>query len=558
MKKIYIFIAIALFLCSCSSSNDNGNGNGTGTIYGEVTDKVTGVRLSDANVILRPLGTATLTGSQGRYEFTNVEAGTYFLTVTKAGYSDLIDDFEINIKANSSIPRDVQIEKLPESLRLVNADGKDIDGLYFGNTYTSRSFIIFNASTSTLNWEIINDKEWITIDKLTGTLTPGGQESILVTIDPSQLGDGTSITVKSNLVSRDLDIAVFQPSSSSSQIQSSSSGVNATPSSSSGGEISSIDIITTPEGTILRGANLSTKLSWLNRNVESHNTYIVEVEANDNISLYTFNYSGAINVTVILRGDDANRAIRLSSNGTMFEVRTNVTLVLDNNITLQGHSQNTACMVYVNGGILKMNAGAAITGNSYCGVNVYSGTFEMNAGTISSNASGVYMSNSNVSFIMSGGTIFGNTARGVNMSYGTFTMNGGTVSGNAGGVYVDNGTFTMNDGTISGNAASSGGGVYMNGGTLNMRGGIITGNTASEYGGGVYKSSGTFTKTGGIITGYNSDQSEGNKVSDNFGIMPRRGHAVYVSANIRKETTAGPEMNLSAPSYGTVTGTWDE
>jgi hypothetical protein len=317
----------------------------------------------------------------------------------------------------------------------------------------------------------------------------------------------------------------------------------------------------TSEGTILRGATLAYRLAWLDRNVESHNTYIVEIGANDNISLYTFNYSGAINVTIILRGDGINRIVQLKENGAMFDVKTNVTLILDNNITLQGHSQNTACIVYVNGGILKMNDGATIAGNSDCGVYVSSGTFEISGGTISGNKNGVYMSNSNVTFIMNGGTISGNTSRGVNManySSGTFTMNGGTISGNAGGVYIDNGTFNMNDGTISGNAAGSGGGVYVDGGTFNMRGGAITGNTAREYGGGVYRYSGTFTKTGGTITGYNSDQSSGNKVSDNSGIVPRRGHAIYVSANVRKETTAGSEVNLSAPSYGTATGTWDE
>jgi hypothetical protein len=137
-------------------------------------------------------------------------------------------------------------------------------------------------------------------------------------------------------------------------------------------------------------------------------------------------------------------------------------------------------------------------------------------------------------------------------------MNNGNISGNAGGVFLDYGTFIMKEGTISGNTANNGGGVYMDGGTFNMRGGIITGNIAREYGGGVYRKSGAFDKTGGTITGYNSDNSGGNRVADNSGIVPRRGHAVYVSANTRKETTASSEVNLSAPSYGTATGAWDE
>ena len=105
-----------------------------------------------------------------------------------------------------------------------------------------------------------------------------------------------------------------------------------------------------------------------------------------------------------------------------------------------------------------------------------------------------------------------------------------------------NGTFNMNGGSISGNTASRGGGVY-NGNSFNMRGGTITGNTAREYGGGVY---GSLAKTGGTITGYNSDPSNGNVVKDGEGVLARRGHAVYYSSDRRKETTAGPDVNLSS------------
>jgi hypothetical protein len=97
--------------------------------------------------------------------------------------------------------------------------------------------------------------------------------------------------------------------------------------------------------------------------------------------------------------------------------------------------------------------------------------------------------------------------------------------------------------------------VYINSGTFAMRDGIITGNAAVNYGGGVYRSYGTFTKTGGTITGYNSDQANGNVVKDEGGnVFARRGHAVYVSDNKRKETTAGPDANLSTD--GSVA--WDE
>jgi hypothetical protein len=281
----------------------------------------------------------------------------------------------------------------------------------------------------------------------------------------------------------------------------------------------------TGEGTVLSGtANLSAKLAWLDRSVESHNTYILEVNANESINAYTFNYSGAINITIILRGVGENRTIRLSKNVTMFSVNENVTFILDNNITLRGHSQNNGRMVNVDGGIFKMNNGSVITGNTGGGVRA-AGIFEMNGGTISDN-----------------------TAEDGAGVIGYFTMNGGTISGNTvrdlgGGVNVQWGSFIMNNGTISGNTARVGGGVS---GDFTMNGGTITSNTATEYGGGV--STGTFIKTGGTITG--SDTNGGNAVKDSQGSISRKGHAVYAIYYVarRKETTAGPSHNLDSKS----------
>jgi hypothetical protein len=300
------------------------------------------------------------------------------------------------------------------------------------------------------------------------------------------------------------------------------------------------------EGIYAQGVTLAGKLNWLDRTADSHNTYIVEVKADETIAPRTFEYKDAINVTVALMGDGVNRTIKLSSNGRMFTVRSGVTLILGNNITLQGHKDNTGPMVYVNGGTFKMNNGSTVTGNGETGVNVYSGTFEMSGGAISgnntsTNGGGVYMSGS--AFTMSGGTISGNTAS------------------NGGGVYVSSGTFTTTGGSILGNKANkSGGGVY-DYSTFIMRDGIISANTATEYGGGVYVSSyNTFTKTGGTITGYVDDQSNGNVVKDYAGALSRCGHAVYAynySNSKRKETTAGPEVILSV-SGSTFDGVWDQ
>ena len=288
-------------------------------------------------------------------------------------------------------------------------------------------------------------------------------------------------------------------------------------------------------GNIVPGDSLAEKLAWLERSADSHNTYILEASSDENISPQTFEYKGAINITIALRGDDVNRTIKLKSNGTMFTVKSNVIFILDNNITLHGHDKNSGSMVVVDGGTFKMRTGSTITGNN-----------------TSRNGGGVflqgYFNDGGTKFEMTGGTIRDNTAR------------------EGGGVYAGGGKapFIMMGGIISGNTADTGGGVYASndGGSFTMRGGTITGNTAREYGGGVFGGDGALTlvKGGGIITGFNSEQSNGNVVKDQFGnVLARRGHAVYVSADLRKETTAGPKENLSSDwlSKVRVSGAWD-
>jgi len=126
---------------------------------------------------------------------------------------------------------------------------------------------------------------------------------------------------------------------------------------------------------------------------------------------------------------------------------------------------------------------------------------------------------------------------------------------NGGGVYVDTGyenfTISISNGIISNNIASnSGGGLYVNRGIISVSSGTISGNTANISGGGVYvSSSSSFAKTSGTIYGYTSGNSNSNTVKNSSNtILTNKGHAVWVDYSvitIHKESTAGPDVNLS-------------
>ena len=156
MKKFLTLLTIALSLVfishSCKPDSEDELLQESGSIYGVVTDFATGEPVKNANVQLRPSGETTLTGSDGRYEFLDLPNGNYSITVSKAEYTDLIDDFVITVNGSKAMRRDVQIEKLPAALKVVDDNGNDINELDFGNSPddVSRMFNIFNNGSNTL------------------------------------------------------------------------------------------------------------------------------------------------------------------------------------------------------------------------------------------------------------------------------------------------------------------------------------------------------------------------------------------------------------------------
>jgi len=356
--------------------------------------------------------------------------------------------------------------------------------------------------------------------------------------------------------------------------------------------------------------NLADSLTYISANAVSGDDFYIVLGANYPVSPTILDYSGKT-VSITLMGYNSTRILSLNTNGRMLTVNSGITLTLDENISLVGQNTNNASLIFINNkGNLIMNNGAKISGNTAYtasfitpphGGGVYveiGGTFTMNGGEISGNTAisspssqggGVFVNGG--TFIMNGGKISGNTASsssnislggGVYMEGGTFTMNGGEISGNTaasssfsqgGGVFVNGGTFIMNGGKISGNIVTSlssyGGGVSANS-TFIMNGGEISGNTASSYsntptslggtslGGGVYVDYATFTKIGGgIITGYASDTVNGNVVKNSSGVVQsNRGHAVYVDSTKRRESTAGPGVNMDSSKSGTAGG-WE-
>jgi len=207
MKRIiYLIVAVGLVLGGCAKNE----AEKTGDIYGVITDKATGELINAAGVQLST-GAKTVTGSEGQYEFDGLDAGDYNLQVTKTGYADLAG-YKITVTPGKTTKGDVQLEKLPPSLRVVDDNKQDISELNFGEAAAdvTRSFNIFNDGYQTLQWEITVTANWITgVSKASGTLNAGATQAIVVTIDRTKLAGGDNITtiqITSNNGSKQLTI----------------------------------------------------------------------------------------------------------------------------------------------------------------------------------------------------------------------------------------------------------------------------------------------------------------------------------------------------------------
>jgi len=274
--------------------------------------------------------------------------------------------------------------------------------------------------------------------------------------------------------------------------------------------------------------NLAAQLAWLRSYAQSGGSYAAfAVLAPELLTPAEALLPTGRNVAITIVSDGATREVRLSQNGVLFAVPAGVTLALEN-VTLVGRSaggnggqNNNSHLVRVeDGGVLIMNAGATITGNTNVpsvvagrggGVRMDSGgRFYMHGGEISHNttttgeqtAGGVLVIGDGAVFTMTGGLIHNNTVGNTNSGGGVnlvgaaaFTMTGGAINFNTAGTSsgagvnaFDGGAFEMRGGSIASNTATSGGGgVRVNRASFAMHNGEITGNgvTGNNGGGGV-------------------------------------------------------------------------
>lgn len=234
MLGVATMASFFLIVVSCQKPEDEINSS-KGTIYGTVTDFATGEPVANANISLRPSGETTLSGLDGQFEFNDLEEGGYSITVSKAEYSELIDPYVIQVKKGKRMRRDLQIEKLPTTIKLVDVNGSPINQLDYGSdaSVIAKTFYIFNNGTVKVNCKLVHNCNWISsVSNIPNDISPGQTIPVAVNINRSLLAVGqntTKMTVRTTNGSAELTISAVSAGGNPPAVQiSSASSITAT------------------------------------------------------------------------------------------------------------------------------------------------------------------------------------------------------------------------------------------------------------------------------------------------------------------------------------------
>ena len=224
MKKSRIQLALgfafAFALCMMTSCEKE-KPVATGKIQGIVTNSITGEPIKSVNISLSPTGLSAVTGSDGRYQFNNLEPGQYTVQGMKEGYES--NTKNITIVAENISSGDMTMKPMVSGFTL------NVQTLDFGESFSQLQFKIINASqTMPLSWEIEESLNWLTATPNSGNLQGGQETTVSVNIDRSQIQQSTTanIIVRSSEQSNVLPVNVTVAGNNGPQLQLSENSID--------------------------------------------------------------------------------------------------------------------------------------------------------------------------------------------------------------------------------------------------------------------------------------------------------------------------------------------
>lgn len=162
----------------------------TGNIVGKVTDSTTGKVLQSVSVSIKPSGNSQTTGSDGYFEFRDLEPKQYEIQAKKDGYHS--NNATVTVVIGQDAKGDIQLTPIEEDGILALS----VSSLNFGTEYNTLTFDVKNVGNAgDINWEITGiDADWIKVTPTSGTTAMSKSSAVKVDINREKLLDGNNST----------------------------------------------------------------------------------------------------------------------------------------------------------------------------------------------------------------------------------------------------------------------------------------------------------------------------------------------------------------------------
>ena len=263
IKSILCFLLVAtvtLLTNSCVKEIENT----FGSIQGIVSNASTNEPIQGVNISLSPTGLSTVTGSDGRYEFNNLKAGSYTVQGVKTGYES--NTKNITIESGLISSGDMMLTPEVAEFRL------NVEYLDFSTSFNQLYFKIINTSNSVpISWSITESMGWLTATPSSGNLNAGQEVVVTASIDRDQIEE--SVTANLTIYAADrtvvLPVNVTVSGVGGPQLQLSETSLDFGTSATS---LAFYVMNTGPVGTSLNWACSNVNVDWLMINPTSGNT----------------------------------------------------------------------------------------------------------------------------------------------------------------------------------------------------------------------------------------------------------------------------------------------
>ena len=181
-KSVYLICTLCLLSGIFQACGSKEEVTTTGGIYGTVLDKEDGEPIRNAEISLSPGGKTTVVGSNGTYEFVDLEPRLYTVNVTADGYD--YNSKTAKVVSGESTACDFHLTKT-----IVNQDLEITPtSLNFGTTQNQLSATITNRGTEETAWSLdLGVCKWLSANPVSGRIGAGKTQAIIFSVDRSLL-----------------------------------------------------------------------------------------------------------------------------------------------------------------------------------------------------------------------------------------------------------------------------------------------------------------------------------------------------------------------------------